>query len=150
MNFEKYIIDEGDFDFYMSLPNDERLLFIHDLICSDAYGTGSTIQELDIEPTLITESEFSDLIKDFESKMTALVDSSLSDDHPVNVLIINGTIIAQSDNLTELQLTISEFIMDGYLLEKFNMTPESRRVFQRREFCMMYKVIGKSDPLFEN
>lgn len=150
MNFEKYIIDEGDFDFYMSLPDDERLLFIHDLICEGAYGNGSTGNEFKIESPILDSVEFDELIKNFESRMSSLVDASLSDDHPVNVLFINSTIVVQSNDIHELKLTLNDFIMDGYLLSKFEMTEASKKVFQRRKHCAMYQIIGKNDPISEN
>ena len=41
MNFSDYIIDESDYEFFESLPQDEKLLFLYDLICVEAYGPGS-------------------------------------------------------------------------------------------------------------
>ena len=41
MNFNDYIISDSDYSFFDSLPEDEKLLFMYDLICEESYGTGS-------------------------------------------------------------------------------------------------------------
>jgi hypothetical protein len=57
MNFSDYIIDESDYEFFVSLPQDEKLLFLYDLICEDVYGSGS------VEPVMerILEVVFSEI-----------------------------------------------------------------------------------------
>ena len=57
MNFNEYIIDQDYYEFFDSLPKDEKILFLYDLICDDIYGIGSinsipedTTQDLN-EPT---------------------------------------------------------------------------------------------------
>ena len=59
MNFNEYIIDKSDYEFFDSLPKDEKIIFLYDLICEDFYGAGS----IDIESTSQTNTS----LKDFDS-----------------------------------------------------------------------------------
>ena len=57
MNFNEYIIDQEDYDFFASLPKDEKILFLYDLICVDAYGVGSEEPEYEDHPDFETDIE---------------------------------------------------------------------------------------------
>jgi hypothetical protein len=145
MNFNDYIIGESDFEFYESLPEDERILFLYDLICDEAYGQGS------IEPpTLLSAADIKDLVNDFTNKIGALIAASIKDDVKVNIIFINNTIIFNSNNLKDLKEAVMDMMLDGYILSKFKMTPQSEEVFHKQDYCFMYNIIGQTNEISLN
>lgn len=147
MNFNQYIIGESDFGFYNSLPEDERILFLYDLICEDAYGAGSVPE---INSPAFDVIDFDELIQEFSKKLSGIVQASLSNEMPVNVLFINSTIIIQSDDLTLLNESVRDLIIDGFLLKEFKMTKAAKKVFHVQKYCKMYNIIGQGNPLNMN
>jgi hypothetical protein len=145
MNFNDYIIGESDFEFYESLPEDERILFLYDLICDDAYGQGSMEP-----PQLLTEVEVKELVNDFTNKIGSIISASIKDDAKVNVIFINNTIIFNSNNLADLKEAVLDMILDGYILSKFKMTPQAEEVFHKQDYCFMYTIIGQTDEICLN
>jgi hypothetical protein len=145
MNFNDYIIGESDFEFYESLPEDERILFLYDLICDEAYGQGS------IEPpTLLSAADIKDLVNDFTNKIGALIAASIKDDVKVNIIFINNTIIFNSNNLKDLKEAVMDMMLDGYILSKFKMTPQAEEVFHKQDYCFMYNIIGQTNEISLN
>lgn len=145
MNFKDYIIGESDFVFYESLPEDERILFLYDLICDEAYGQGSMEP-----PTLLSASDIKDLVNDFTNKIGALISASIKDDVKVNIIFINDTIIFNSNNLKDLKEAVMDMMLDGYILSKFKMTPQSEEVFHKQDYCFMYNIIGQTNEISLN
>lgn len=145
MNFKDYIIGESDFEFYESLPEDERILFLYDLICDEAYGQGSMEP-----PTLLSTSDIKELVNDFTNKIGALISASIKDDVKVNIIFINDTIIFNSNNLKDLKEAVMDMILDGYILSKFKMTPQSEEVFHKQDYCFMYNIIGQTNEISLN
>ncbi len=145
MNFKDYIIGESDFEFYESLPEDERILFLYDLICDEAYGPGSMEP-----PTLLSAADIKDLVNDFTNKIGALMSASIKDDVKVNIIFINNTIIFNSNNLKDLKEAVMDMMLDGYILSKFKMTPQSEEVFHKQDYCFMYTIIGQTNEISLN
>lgn len=137
MNFNDYIIDEDDFIFYESLPTDERILFLYDLICEDAYGPGSIIEE-DITPI-----DFKDMIKNFEDKLGMIIEASIKDSVKVNIAFVNNLIVFNSNSEYELDLAVRDLMIEGMILSRFKMTESAKRVFHKQKFCKIYHIIDR-------
>ena len=145
MNFNDYVIGESDFEFYESLPEDERILFLYDLICDEAYGTGSMEP-----PELLSAEDIKDLVNDFTHKIGAIIAASIKDDVKVNIVFINNTVIFNSNNLNDLKDAVADMILDGYILSKYTMTPQAEEVFHKQDYCFMYTIIGQTDEICLN
>ena len=85
MNFNEYIIDQDDYEFFDSLPKDEKILFLYDLICEDVYGVGSTNIEQEETPQ--------DSIAPTKDELPEIVSKSINEFSKVNILVIDNNII---------------------------------------------------------
>ena len=84
MNFNEYIIDQDDYEFFDSLPKDEKILFLYDLICEDVYGTGSI--------NSIQEDTAQDLNTPAKDELPKIVSKSINEFSKVNILVIDNNI----------------------------------------------------------
>jgi len=140
MNFNDYIIDEDDFIFYESLPTDERILFLYDLICEEAYGPGS----MEPEPMSIEKSfKFEDMIRSFEEKLGMIIEASIKDSVKVNIAFVNNMVVFNSNSEYELDLAVRDMMIEGMLLTRFKMTESAKRVFHKQKYCKIYKIIDQ-------
>lgn len=142
MNFKDYIIDEEDYKFFDTLPKDEKLLFIYDLICDDYYGAGS------IEPTEMTLTPIS--LEDLDSRFQTIVSSNINENIDVNILILNNKLIVNSNSEDLLNKTINGMLLDGLILSKYIMDERSTFIFQQQKFCKIYTILGKEDKICDN
>lgn len=144
MNFNEYIIDQDDYDFFVSLPKDEKILFLYDLICEDAYGVGSEEPEIDEATSFETD------IEHFKDRLASIVTGSINPDAKVNVLIINGRIILNSNSKEFLNEAITEMFMDGCVLVAYKFSDAVLNIFKQQEYCRAFTLLGKNERLSKN
>lgn len=142
MNFKDYIIDEDDYKFFGTLPKDEKLLFIYDLICDDYYGAGSVdVPEMSFTPITLEE---------LDSRFQTIVSGNINENVDVNILILNNKLIVNSNSEDLLNKTIKDMILDGMILSKYIMTERMTFIFQQQRFCKIYTILGKEDKICNN
>lgn len=139
MNFKDYIIDEEDYKFFSTLPKDEKLLFIYDLICDEYYGAGST--EISLNPISLEE---------LDSRFQSIVSGNTNKNVDVNILILNNKLIVNSNSEELLYKTVKDMILDGMILSKYSMNERSTFIFQQQKFCKIYTILGKEDKICNN
>lgn len=124
MNFDNKFIKESDLEFFNSLPEDERLLLMYDLLFDDdLIPSREQVEEMTIV-------ENADLV------------SVLALD---KVLIINGT---SASAITEL---VQEFFYEGFLLSKFKKpTPALTKKFKHLNHFSIYRILGPSTIIYDN
>ena len=144
MNFNEYIIDQDDYDFFVSLPKDEKILFLYDLICEDAYGIGSE------EPESIDSDSFETDIEHFKERLSSIITGSINPEAKVNVLIINGRMILNSNSEEFLNEAVTEMFMDGCVLVAYKFSDSAMKLFKQQEFCKAYTLLGKNERLSKN
>lgn len=127
MKFSDYTIDEEDYKFFESLPEDEKILFIYDLICDNFYGNGSTGHTIEV---------------DFETKLSTIIESTISEEADVNVLILNNKIILNSNIESNLNEYIIDLFMRGYIITHYVLDLEQTELFQKQKFCKVFKLLG--------
>ncbi len=143
MNFDDYIIDEEDYKFFNTLPNDEKLLFMYDLICENFYSSGSIeLGHVDMEEP--------DIDDELDSKYHFIIAANINANVDVNILIINNKIILNSNSEELLNNTIKDLILDGLVLSKYTMSDRAVYIFQHQKYCKVYKLLGKEDGLCKN
>jgi len=145
MNFNEYIIDQDDYEFFDSLPKDEKILFLYDLICDDVYGIGSinsipedTTQDLN-EPT-----------KNIKDELPKVVAKSINEFSKVNILVIDNNIILNSDSKKYINEVIHDMINDGCILSKYVLSKKSLLIFKQQKYCQAYSIIGKEAKICKN
>jgi hypothetical protein len=145
MNFNEYIIDQDDYEFFDSLPKDEKILFLYDLICDDIYGIGSinsipedTTQDLN-EPT-----------KNIKDELPEVVAKSINEFSKVNILVIDNNIILNSDSKKYINEVIHDMINDGCILSKYVLSKRSLLIFKQQKYCQAYSIIGKELRICKN
>jgi len=145
MNFNEYIIDQDDYEFFDSLPKDEKILFLYDLICDDIYGIGSinsisedTTQDLN-EPT-----------KNIKDELPKVVAKSINEFSKVNILVIDNNIILNSDSKKYINEVIHDMINDGCILSKYVLSKKSLLIFKQQKYCQAYSIIGKEAKICKN
>ena len=149
MNFSDYIIDKSDYEFFESLPMDEKLLFLYDLICDDVYGAGS-VEPMQFTDPIIKVNEFEYMLKDFENKLYSIVASSISDKAKVNILFINDRIILNSESLYELNDAVQSLFLNGYILREHELNINSLSIFHQQRYCKAFNIIGRSSRISLN
>ena len=149
MNFSDYIIDESDYDFFISLPADEKLLFIHDLICDNAYGIGSS-EALNTDVIEKDVDKMQDIIEKFQLKLDSIIEASINEKALVNVLIINNKIILNSKSLNLIDDAILDLYTKGYLLSAVDLTEKQSDMFHRQRYCRVFDILGKLPPILQN
>jgi len=145
MNFNEYIIDQDDYEFFDSLPKDEKILFLYDLICDDIYGIGSinsipedTTQDLN-EPT-----------KNIKEELPEVVAKSINEFSKVNILVIDNNIILNSDSKKYINEVIHDMINEGCILSKYTLSKRSLLIFKQQKYCQAYSIIGKEAKICKN
>lgn len=136
MNFNDYIIDFSDYKFFHSLPTDERLLFLYDLICDNAYGTGSY-------------SEYEDPI-DFDTKMYEIIKSTINPNSKVNIIWIGKSIILNSNSEYYITDAITDFFIQGAVMKEQKLTAKADRIFHQQKYCRIFQVLGYASKINQN
>jgi hypothetical protein len=155
MNFNDYIIDDSDYDFFSSLPTDEKLLFVYDLICDDYYGAGSTdslisVTEEDIENELLRDIPDDSVFETYDPKLREAISNSISGTADVNILILNNKLILNSDSETLLNDTVQNMMRDGVILHRLAVTKEAMENFHLLKFCKLFTIVGKEEAFSKN
>jgi len=155
MNFKDYIISESDYSFFDSLPEDEKLLFMYDLICEESYGVGSdTLEEpnskYDTAEIKSDLDKFDTIVDTFKSKLQTIVAASISEKAPVNMIFLNDKLIINSESLALIMDTVNQMILTGYLLSEQILTKPQRKVFHQQKYCKVYTMLGKVSRISEN
>lgn len=148
MNFEDYTINESDYEFFSSLPKDEKLLFVYDLICVGYYGPGSSedSEEVDNKKIPIDDSVFLEYDPDLEN----IVSSSINEKADVNILILNDKLILNSNSEDLLNKAVRDMILDGMILMTFNLDESAMRNFHALDYCKIFTIVGKEFKICKN
>ena len=142
MNFNEYIIDQDDYEFFDSLPKDEKILFLYDLICEDVYGVGST--------DITQEDTPQDSIAPTKDELPEIVSKSINEFSKVNILVIDNNIILNSDSKKYINEVIHDMINDGCILSKYILSKRSLLIFKQQKYCQAYSIIGKELKICKN
>lgn len=138
MTFNDYIIDEEDFKFFMSLSAQEKLLFLHDLICDEVYGTGSISEDEtpDLEEFFAEES--------YDTKLQRLIANTINVNIPINILLIGDKLVFNSDIPMRIESYVASMFEKGMFLIHRPMTKRELGIFQQQEYCKVYTLLGQS------
>jgi hypothetical protein len=144
MNFSDYIISESDYKFFDSLPKDEKLLFLFDLICEDVYGAGSEEEDEYDTPEIEKDlSKFDNIVDALKSKLQDIVSASISEKAPVNMLILNEKMVLNSNSLALIKDTVNQMLLTGYILSEDTLTEKQAIVFHQQKYCKVYTILAK-------
>jgi len=152
MNFNEYIIDDSDYDFFASLPKDEKLLFVYDLICDDYYGSGSieNTKEFEIEDSDASKYLDDTIFDEFDPKIHEIIAASLNEKADVNILILNNKLVLNSNSEELLNDTILGMFMDGMILSTVKLNESAMKNFHLLTHCKIYTIVGKEDGFSKN
>lgn len=162
LTFEDFTITKGDFEFFEGLKAEEKIFFLYDLLCDEAYGTGSSVtdseydedfdfEEADIDTiTADIDANADKFLSDFEEiattyervmagKMQSVIDATLD----INVIVLNKFVVFNAISLDLIRKELTSLGMDGYILRKHTTSEKSQRIFQHQKFCMVYEIMGK-------
>ena len=147
MPFNKYYIGSSDYDFYKSLPEDEKLLFLHDLICTDYYNNGTALDlnyiykdEEDYSPEDINSNSYRKVISE-------VLDHAIDPESQVNVIFINELVVFNSDSIKNMSYAILDLAFDGVILKKIELPENIEYVFKKQDYCQVFKVLDISNPI---
>lgn len=146
MNFNDFIIDQEDYEFFNSLPKDEKLLFIYDLICEEAFGQGST--QVEIEPAESLNKELD--LEPFKDHLSKIVEKSINPTAKVNVLLVNNKVILNSNSEKDLLDAINDMFMDGCIMTEYKMAPSIFNIFKQQLHCKAFVLAGRVQPITGN
>jgi len=124
MDFSDKYIRESDFEFFNSLPEDERLLLLYDLF---------------FDEELLPCKEVIEEHKSSQTKDLAYVQTL------DKILLINST------SEEAIETLIKQFYYDGIVLSKVHIcTPALSEKFKFLKYFSIYKVVGNSTELHDN
>jgi len=144
MAFDSFYVDSSDFNFYLSLPEDERLLFLYDLICTDSYNE----EEINVTEQFDVDN-FSDNINShsYRDIISSVLNKAVDLQAHVNVIFINELVVFNSDSKRNLAYAILDMAFDGVFLDKIDIPENLVEVFKKQDYCEVYKVIEISEPI---
>ena len=149
MNFDEFIIDNEDYKFFESLPKDEKLLFIYDLICDESYGPGS------VEPEIPKVTEVYDPLEESyeaesDDKFRNIISNNINDFIEVNIIILNNKLIVNSNSESALHAAIEDMVFSGMVMHRVPMNNRYTFIFQHQQYCRIYLILGKEDSICKN
>lgn len=140
MKFDDYFINAEDWEFFVSLPSDEQILFIHDLVCEEYYGKGSID---DAEKETIKLDNFTEFLESVSNKIS-------NSNQSVSVLYINKHLVFNSESLHLLYDAIVSYFENGYILTRIDMSKPVTKLFHRMRYCEMYLILGIENKISLN
>jgi hypothetical protein len=146
MNFDEFIIDNEDYKFFESLPKDEKLLFIYDLICDESYGIGS------VEPEAVEDCDLLEAEGEAESddKFRNIISNNINNFIEVNIIILNNKLIVNSNSEDALNAAIEDMVFSGMVMCRIPMNNRYTFIFQHQQYCRIYLILGKEDAICKN
>lgn len=111
MNFDNYIINESDYEFFGTLTNDEQLLFLYEVIFDNLIEKS---EQFNIEN--VTTST------DIKSKLFDNLEFMIKENFKVNVIFINKFLIINSESNINLDQVLLELIHAGFILLRIKKT----------------------------
>lgn len=144
MPFESYYIGSSDFDFYMSLPEDEKLLFLHDLICSDYYELGS-IDDFNFPNKDNISGDIDN--STYQTLVSSVLDQAIDYKSQVNVIFINELVVFNSYSKKLMSYAVLDMSFDGVILSKVDVPKNVEFVFKKQDYYEVYKVLDITNPI---
>lgn len=111
MNFDNYIINESDYEFFGTLTNNEQLLFLYEVIFDNLIEKS---EQFNIEN--VTTST------DIKSKLFDNLEFMIKENFKVNVIFINKFLIINSESNINLDQVLLELIHAGFILLRIKKT----------------------------
>ena len=145
MDYNDIEFDESDYEFFVSLPTDEKILFLFDLLCTNLFEDYSNDKISEIIP-----ASYEDLTGPLKSTVVEAIDFAFSKEADVNIVFVNDFIVINSDDEKILKTSVREIFMRGYVLSEMKVSSREMKLFQRSAFCKIYSIIGHNDPILKN
>jgi len=111
MNFDNYIINESDYEFFGTLTNDEQLLFLYEVIFDNLIEKS---EQFNIENDTTST--------DIRSKLFDNLEFMIKENFKVNVIFINKFLIINSESNINLDQVLLELIHAGFILLRIKKT----------------------------
>lgn len=137
MDFSNYNIDADDYEFFTSLPDDEKILFIYDLICDSYYGLGST-------------QSFNADIESFDDYVHDLIAGQIDHKAPSNIIFINNFVVINSNSKKNLNTAIQALITDGLMLRTYKISEKTKRVLKHQKFFRAFEITDRNNKICLN
>ena len=153
MDFNDYVINQSDFDFYSDLNREEKLRFAYDLLCEEAYGVGSTDNPKmgKGEPPADYElADFDTICNDKSEQLRFLVNSTINLEEEINVLIVNKYVVMNAVNEEIIYDELFDMFFDGFVMVPVDVKPAAAKIFQHQDVMMVYEILGKENGYCEN
>jgi hypothetical protein len=145
MDYNDIEFDESDYEFFVSLPTGEKILFLFDMLCTNLFEDYSNDKISEIIP-----ASYEDLTGPLKSTVAEAIDFAFSKEADVNIVFVNDFIVINSDNEKILKTSVREIFMRGYVLSEMKVSSHEMKLFQRSTFCKIYSIIGHNDPILKN
>lgn len=145
MNFDNYIINESDYEFFGTLTNNEQLLFLYEVIFDNLIEKS---EQFNIEN--VTTST------DIKSKLFDNLEFMIKENFKVNVIFINKFLIINSESNINLDQVLLELMQAGFILLRIKKTelPEYLKSIYSNYIqysnYKLYIVAGKTNKICLN
>lgn len=167
LNFEDFFITPEDYEFFQKLSQEEKIMFLYDLLCEQSYGTGSADDEDVFEDVILDDDDVAlidpskidsnglindlDIIAEqFEKLMSDKVSKSFDFNNEVSVIVLNNFVVFNSNDINLISKELRILQEDGYIIKKHVTTPKVQRIFQKQKICLIYELLGQIPPFSKN
>lgn len=166
LNFEDYIISPADFEFFEALRKDEKIIFLHDLLCDQSYGAGSAPEEVLFEEVEVDEEDvatidpknqdangfltnFDDIAAQYVKVLGDKFKSTLDKYNDINVIVLNNFVVLNAISLGLIEQEVKSLFDEGYIVKKHDTSEKSQKIFHHMKYCVVYELMGKI-PKYSN
>jgi len=154
MKFSDFFISVEDYNFFTSLPDSEKVLFVYDLICGEMYGVGSSKPIDSVINKAFRDTKVSKINQinspDFIIMLKSMISNSIDLDSVVNVFFINNFVIINSDHQSEIRNTVRNLFTNGLVLVKMRPGKSTLDLFKYQKHLSIYYIAGQSSKLSSN
>ena len=112
--YDSIFLNEADYDFFSSLPNREKLLFLFDL-CLEVEGPISIDNDEDLEELDYEDEEKDEVPELFSKKMLKFIDENSKDPNYVHIVLLPDILVIATNNKFSMNSTKNFLFNDGYI-----------------------------------
>jgi len=109
--YDNIVLNKDDYEFFQSLPNREKLLFLYDL-CLEVEEFEDGFEEEFLEPEEGSENNL------ISNKLLRVLEQSSYDPNYVHILLLPDALVISGNGISSIQSTKNYLFNDGYIFTK--------------------------------
>lgn len=112
--YNSIVLNKSDYDFFSSLPNREKLLFLFDL-CLEIENPSDINNDEDLDEFEQENEENEEVPELFSKKMLKFIDENSKDPNYVHIVLLPDILVIATNNKFSMTSTKNFLFNDGYI-----------------------------------